>query len=114
MMEKGYRYNMNHLGDIFVEKLANCGKAICNSTRGIVLTYNIHELNKKKQKNFAQIGERLTQVRNEQPSLDVFFDEKMATLYKDLDEIEERLGQQLRERQTRLYPRCAMTLEPTG
>ena len=49
-MGEGLRYTITHIGDIAMDKLANGCNAVARSTRGIVLTYDIHEQGRKKNK----------------------------------------------------------------
>ena len=49
-MGQGLRHTMNNLGDIFVDTVEKFWCTITLSTKGIKLTYNIHELAGKKTK----------------------------------------------------------------
>lgn len=103
-MGEKFRYKMQHLGDIFADKLEGWGEALKTSTRGIVLTYDIHELQKKKRKIVRKIGERIAEVRKESPNLDVFKDEKMMELFSKLEKLEKRIKTLTKEREERLNP----------
>ena len=103
-MGEGLRYNIQHIGDIFVDNLGSALDCVKSSTRGISQTYDIHELEKSKRKIFSKIGERVAKVRNTSPELGVFNDEKMMELFSKLDDLEERIAGEKRERATRLDP----------
>ena len=108
-MGEGFRYKMQHLGDIFADKLEAACEAVKSSTRGIALTYDIHELEKKKPKILKKIGKRLAEVRMKSPELDVFKDEKMMELFSKLESLEERIEAYKKERDERLNPaECAV------
>lgn len=103
-MSKGMRYNMEHLGDIVVDGIEKCFQGINRSFRGISLTYNIHELNRKKRKQYTKLGKSLTQVRRKKPHLDVFQEDEITDLYQAMDALEEELEGAMEERERRLYP----------
>jgi len=103
-MGETFRYKMQHLGDIFADKLEGACEAVRSSPRGIVLTYDIHELQKKKRKIVRKIGERLTEVRKKSPELDVFKDKKMIEHFSKLGKLEKRIKTLTKEREKRLNP----------
>jgi hypothetical protein len=103
-MGQGFRYKMQHLGDIFADKLEWSYQTVRSSTRGIVLTYDIHEVQKKKRKIVKKIGERLAEVRKKSPELDIFKDEKMMELFSKLEKLEELIEALAKEREERLNP----------
>ncbi len=43
-MGQGLRYNIQHIGDVFVDNLERAFDCVKSSTRGITLTYDIHLL----------------------------------------------------------------------
>ncbi len=108
-MSKDMRYNLDHMGDIVVDNMGKWIHSINRSFRGISLTYNIHDMKRKKQKQFTKIGETLTQVRKKRPDLDVFQDEDISDLYQAMDALEEDLEEALQEREHRLYPEKLQT-----
>ena len=75
-----------------------------SSTKGISLTYDIHDIEKKKRKLLSKIGERVAKVRSASPELAVFDDEKMMELFSKLDDIDERIAVRTRERSAKLDP----------
>ncbi|HUV49778.1 MAG TPA: hypothetical protein VMW78_01985 [Anaerolineae bacterium] len=103
-MGEGFRYKMQHFGDAFADKLEGAYEAIKSSTRGIFLTYDMHELENKKREIVKKIGERLTEVRKKSPELDVFKDEKMMGLFSKLEGFEKRIEERKKERAERLNP----------
>ncbi|NVM22905.1 MAG: hypothetical protein HWN68_14120 [Desulfobacterales bacterium] len=103
-MEESFRYKMQHVGDIFVEKMEVVCDALKSCTRGITLTYDIHDLERKKRRITRNIGERIAEVRKKSPELDIFKDEKMMELFSKLESIEESIKSHKKERQERLNP----------
>ena len=103
-MGEGLRYNMQHMGDFIADHLERAFDYAKSSTKGISLTYDINDLEKKKRKLLRNIGERVAKVRRSSPELAVFNDEKMMALFSKLDDLEERVADQTRERATRLDP----------
>lgn len=79
-MEKDLRYTITHIGDILMDKLANGCKAVSISTRGIVLTYDIHDQGRKKKKIIHQIGERMAELKEISPESEIFDDMKLKRL----------------------------------
>lgn len=104
-MEKDFRHNMQHLGDIVVDKLEKVFGSLKISTRGIVQTYEIHELEKKRRNILTRIGKRLGEVRKQSPEKAIFNDEDIMKLFSTLTTVEERLEKCQQEREARLYPR---------
>jgi len=108
-MGEGIRYNIQHMGDFFVDHLEMAFDYAKSSTKGISLTYDIHDIEKKKRKLLRKIGERVAKVRSASPELAVFDDEKMMELFSKLDDIEERIAARTRERSARLDPAVQQT-----
>ena len=103
-MGEGLRYNIQHIGDIFVNDLEKAFDCIKSSTRGITLTYDVHDLERKKSKVLSEIGERMAEVRKTSPELDVFNDEKVLEIFSKLDNLEESIEVHKKEREERLNP----------
>ncbi len=101
-MGEGLRYNIQHIGDVFLDNLEKAFDCVKSSTRGIALTYDIHELERKKSKVLSEIGGRGAEVRKASPELDVFNDEKMMELFSKLEGLEESIEAHKREREERL------------
>ncbi len=101
-MGQGLRYNIQHIGDVFVDNLERAFDCVKSSTRGITLTYDIHELERKKSKVLSEIGGRVAEVRKTSPELDVFNDEKMMEPFSKLEGLEENIEAHKKEREERL------------
>jgi len=99
---EGLRYKFQHLGDIVADKLEAGCRATKSSTRGVVLTYDLCDLRKKKRKVVGKIGARLVQIRKESPELDVFQNEKMMEVFNKLAKLEDREEAIIQERLERL------------
>ena len=114
-MGKGLRYHIQHMGDHFVGGLEKGFGTILSSTKGISLTYDIHDLAKERHKVCRLIGERIAEIRKDSPDRELPSDEKLAELYAKLDDIEAKLEASRREREERLNPGCAtLEAEETG
>ena len=100
-MEKDFRYKVEHMGDYFVDMLAKVSCASKSSARGVVLTYDIRQLTKKKETLIMDIGTRVAQISKHNPSLAQ--DEKISELLGLLDETEKRLNAYVEERKQLLY-----------
>ncbi|MBF0111464.1 MAG: hypothetical protein HQK74_01875 [Desulfamplus sp.] len=104
----GIRYKMTHLGDIVVDAFDRLWSSASSSTKGISLTYNIHELKKRKRKLHRKIGERVSKIKEQSPLLEIFDDEVLLNLFSDLAKIEKNINASIYEREERLYPKRAM------
>ena len=103
-MGEGLRYTMQHLGDIFVDSVERGFDCLESSMRGVSLTYDIHELKKKKRKILSKIGKRTAEIRKRSPEQEVFADDRMMELFSKLERIDEHIETRTREREARLYP----------
>jgi len=112
-MEKNLRYKMEHLGDYFVDMLSTVADTSKASARGVVLTYDIHKLAKEKEIILNNIGKRLTQIRKDDPALNISQDERMRELLDSLDEIEKKLKGCFEERENLLYPKKTVCCSST-
>jgi len=101
-MGEGLRYNIQHIGDIFVDNLEKAFDYAKSSTRGITLTHDIHQLERKKSKVLSEIGGRVAEARKTSPELDVFNDEKMMGLFSKLEGLEDSIEAHKKEREERL------------
>jgi hypothetical protein len=101
-MGQGLRYNIQHIGDFLVDNLENAFDCVKSSTRGITLTYDIHELEREKDKVLSEIGGRVAEVRKTSPELDLFNDEKMMELFSRLGGLEDSIEAHKKEREERL------------
>ncbi|HIJ55565.1 MAG TPA: hypothetical protein HPQ03_05510 [Deltaproteobacteria bacterium] len=103
-MGEGFRYNIQHMGDIFVDSLERTVDSLKSSFRGVSLTYDIHELKKKKGKIHRKIGKRTSEVRKRSPEMELFADNEMVKLFSKLEGVDERIETCIQEREARLYP----------
>ncbi|MBF0559100.1 MAG: hypothetical protein HQL08_10000 [Nitrospirae bacterium] len=111
-MEKDFRYKVEHMGDYFVEVLAKVTCASKSSARGVILTYDIRQLTKKKEALIRDIGTRVAQISKDNPSLAQ--DKRINELLELLDETEKRLSAYVEERQQLLpHGRKSRSLEST-
>ncbi len=101
-MGEGLRYNIQHIGDIFVDSLGKAIDCVQSSTRGIILTHDIHELEKSKRRVLRKIGERVAEVKKISPEHEVFNDPKLMELFSKLESLEERIKAHAKEREERL------------
>ncbi|MBF0396280.1 MAG: hypothetical protein HQK78_05880 [Desulfobacterales bacterium] len=79
-MEQTLRYTLNNLGDIFIEKLEKGYEPIKSFMKNRIML-------RKKRKVLLQIGERLELLRKNSPELDIFKDEIIMNLMKDMNDI---------------------------
>lgn len=104
-MERDFRYKMEHMGDLFVEMLEDLGKSITGRVggcfTGVIVTRNIHGLEKKRQTIVYHIGERLLEIRKDDVDL-LNTDERMAVLFSEVDNLDGNLDGLIREREKRL------------
>ncbi|MBF0457195.1 MAG: hypothetical protein HQK99_04790 [Nitrospirae bacterium] len=115
-METGFRYRMEHLGDYFVGMVDKVSEAARCSAKGVILTYDIHFLKKKKRGLVNDLGARVAALRKTDPEQVIFADEKVREILTTLDETEKRYDEFIAERQSRLYPSscmCTCTQEQT-
>jgi hypothetical protein len=103
-MENDFRYKMEHMGDYFVDMLGKVTCASKSSARGVVLTYDIHQLKSKKETLIRDIGRRVAQISKDNTSFSQ--DEITTELLARLDETEKRLNAYVQERQCLLNYRC--------
>lgn len=109
-MGKGLRYNIQHVGDHFVGLLERGFGAVQCSTRGISLTYDIHDLENRRRKVCRLIGERMAEIRSVSPENELYGDERLREILSKLDNIDEKIEESKREREERLNP-CSSTME---
>lgn len=103
-MGQGLRYNIEHIGDLFVDGLEKVCGIIRSSTKGISLTYDIHDLETKRKKLCRLVGERIAEIRRVSPENELFRDERLAELFFKLSDLDEKIEFSKREREDRLNP----------
>jgi hypothetical protein len=84
-----------------IKKVPDAAKS---SARGVILTYDIHELGKKKEKLVKQLGDRIVELRREAPGTNTADDETVRTLLLEIDAVDSTLQDYINEREMRLYP----------
>ncbi|MBF0452226.1 MAG: hypothetical protein HQK75_16105 [Candidatus Magnetomorum sp.] len=99
-----FRYQMLHLGDIFVAKMAKGFRLFGKSSRGVVVTYDLRELKRKRKKVLLHIGTRMADLKTVSPELDIFQDNDLSGLFNRLERIEQKIELRIQEREERLYP----------
>lgn len=62
-MSEDIRYKMQHLGDIFVDALSAVVDSAQKKAKGVVLAYDIRDLNNKRGQCFSDIGRRIVEVK---------------------------------------------------
>lgn len=100
--ERDLRYTVEHIGDSFaglVKKASDSAKA---SAKGVVLTYDIRQAVRKKERLTCAIGARVVEISREDPSFSQ--DGKTVNLLTQIDMTEKKLGALLDERQKLLDP----------
>jgi len=103
-MEEKTKYNLEHIGDVFVDQIEKVLEALKNSTKGVSLTYRIHCLEKDMEKSYAKIGRRTVALKSRYPLNEVFSDEDMRELFKEFDAFDTELSTAKKQREERLYP----------
>ena len=86
-MSEDVRYKMQHLGDIFVDALSIVVGSAKKHAKGIVLTYDIHDLKKKKLQCLSLIGRRIVQVKKAGLA-DLKRDDKVVELIAQAEKID--------------------------
>ena len=101
--EKGFKYKMQHVGDILVDSVETLFEEWKKSLKGVCLTYEIHSLQTKKKKVTCKIGERVVSVRKTDPSVSsISTDDEAIRYFSEFDKIEERLEASISERESRV------------
>jgi len=111
-MDESTRHTLEHLGDIFVERVEKAVSWLHNSTKGFSLTYRIHSLEKDREKSYTRIGKRTSTLRKRSPANELFSDEDMSQLFKEFDELDNELSTAKQEREERLYPHSKASEQP--
>jgi hypothetical protein len=99
-----FRYKMFHLGDILVSKMEKGFRFLSRANRGVVITYDLRELKRKRKIVLTKIGTRMSDLKTISPDLEIFNDTDLSQLFSQLAKIEHKIEQRLDERERRLYP----------
>jgi hypothetical protein len=85
------RYNLSHIGDIFIGAVQKTADTAMQCSKGVFLTYDINMLHCKKQKASREIGERVSLLVKE-GTFDVPKDTALLELITKLNSIEKDLA----------------------
>ena len=93
-MSEDVRYQMQHLGDIFVDALSGVVDSAKRCAKNLVLTYDIRDLKKKRRQCLSLIGSRIVQVKKEGLT-DLKRDDKLVELIAGVEKIDRfiKMGQ---------------------
>ena len=86
-MSEDVRYKMQHLGDIFVDALSSVADSARKHAKGVVLTYDIRALKKKKSHCLTLIGSRIVQVKKAGLA-DLTRDDKLVEMIADAEKLD--------------------------
>jgi hypothetical protein len=100
--ESGFRYRVQHIGDMFVDLMGNVVGGMKDVVRGVSLTYELHCLRTEKGKIVHRIGERVIEIRKSDPTITVAKDDQALQLFAEFDGIQEKLEASIMERESRL------------
>lgn len=84
------RYNLQHIGDIFVDAVKNTADLASQSAKSVILTFDINRLVIKKNTLSRTVGERVS-VLVKEGVIDVNKDDKLNELIAELNKIEKNL-----------------------
>lgn len=101
-MGKDIRYKVEHIGDSFVDMLTKVVGASKSSARGVILTYDIRQLTRKKEALISEIGMHVAHISKDTTAL--LPDEKLKELLEREGEVDRRLQTFVEERKHLLYP----------
>jgi hypothetical protein len=85
------RYNLRHVGDIFIGAVQKTADTAVQCSRGVFLTYDIQLLQCKKMKASREVGDRISMLIKEGVS-DVTTDTVLSELIAKLNCIEKDLA----------------------
>ena len=97
------RYNLKHIGDIFIGAVQKTADSAMQCSRGVFLTYDIKQLQCKKQRVSREIGERVSLLVKE-GNAEVSRDEVVVELIAKLKGIEKLIADHEAERTTMVNP----------
>ncbi len=110
-MERDFRYKIEHVGDYFADLLEEVVQCAKSSARGVVLTYDIKQLSRKKETLLNNIGLRTTQLSKENSAFTE--DGILSELLRQLDEVETKLKALIQEREGLVSSCCCPTVAAT-
>jgi len=86
-MREDVRYKMQHLGDIFVDTLSCVADSAKKHAKGVVLTYDIRDLKKKRHEYLSLIGRRIVRVKKA-GLVDLRRDDKLVEMIAHVEKID--------------------------
>ena len=116
-MEKDWRYKFEHVGDRVADYIDSVIDLASGSVSGVVIGYHIHKIDKKTRKVATRIGERVIDMRKDEPAL-LSYDTKMMEIYTDLDQLQEardkyvKEKEEIKERREHQVKRYGVVLKP--
>jgi hypothetical protein len=102
-MKVDLRYNLQHIGDIFVETVQKTAATAIQCSRGAYLFYDINRLRLDKHCIFRHIGERVTLLVKERAT-DLANDVKLTEIFSRLSGIEKSIEEHEKERNGMVNP----------
>ena len=97
-MNDDWRYKIQHAGDLFVGMFEATVYAARRSAANIVIDYQVNTLGRKKTKVATQIGNRVVEMRQDDPEL-LTYDPQISEFYEELDLLQESIDSRLDEKQ---------------
>jgi vacuolar-type H+-ATPase subunit I/STV1 len=97
-MKKEWRYKIERIGDAFAECVEDVIDLASGSASGVVIGYHIHKINRKTRKVATRVGERVIEMRRDDPDL-LSYDAKMREIFADLDELQKVRDKYVKERE---------------
>lgn len=89
---------LQNIGDIVVNCIEKTAGTAKKYAKGVALTYDIHEMNKKREQCLIEIGRRLAKV-SKKGLIDVRKDDRLMELISEADSIEKALADFRKERE---------------
>ncbi|KJR42670.1 hypothetical protein MCHI_001432, partial [Candidatus Magnetoovum chiemensis] len=113
-MRSGFRYNMEHIGDIFVNMIDKTMKGLKVSTKatvdlakisakGVVITHDIHDAKRQKKKIVKRLGLKVAELGQRGQSLDLSQNEEVISMLNDINELDNKRTNLINERKQRLH-----------
>jgi hypothetical protein len=102
-MKIDLRYNLQHIGDIFVDTVQKTADTAIQCSSTIFLTYDIKLLSQKRKRLLRDIGERVTQLIKEETT-DLMQCSKLSELISQLNGIEKNLAAHENEKSNLVNP----------
>lgn len=90
-MKTDVRYNLQHIGDIFVDVVQKTADTAIQCSSRVFLTYDIQLLSRKRKLLLRDIGERVTQLVKEGAS-DLMQCSRLSELVSQLNSIEKDIA----------------------